>query len=129
VGLLYAVCLIAITESSASGGAQLRTAAVAYGLWAACEHLFLTAPPVLLPLGFALRRSPALGPRFSDSAIALGGAAIVLGLVGLFNAGPDNAGPVGTAINVLVGLQVLWAVIAAVSLHKRFQGASASVHS
>jgi hypothetical protein len=119
VGLLYAICLIAMAESSELGGTQLRTAPVAYGLWAACEHAFLLAPPVFLPLGFALRRSSALSSRFSTGAVLLGCAAIVLGLVGLFYAGSQNAGAAGIAINVLLGLQAVWVIAAAVSLQRR----------
>jgi hypothetical protein len=118
VGLLYAICLIAIAESSRMGGTQLRTGAVAYGLWAACEHAFLLAPPIFLPLGFALRGSSALGSRFSATAIALGVVSIVLGLVGLFYARPQNAGVAGVAINTLIGLEAVWVAAAAFSLFR-----------
>ena len=118
VGLFYAICLIAMAESSKLGGTQLRTALIAYGFWAACEHAFLLAPPVFLPLGFALRGSSTLGPRFSNTAIAFGCASILLGLVGLFGARPNNAGAAGSAINALIGLEVVWVVAAAVSLHR-----------
>jgi len=119
VGLFYAICLIAMAESAKMGGTQLRTVLIAYGLWAACEHAFLLAPPVFLPLGFALRGSSTLGSRFSKTAIAFGCASIVLGLVGLFAARPQNAGAAGIAINVLIGLEVSWVAAAAVSLHRR----------
>lgn len=119
VSLVYAISVIMLAESSKMGGTQLRTAAVAYGLFAACEHTFLLAPPVFLSLGFALRGSSLLGPRFSNSAAALGCAAVVVGLVGLFYAKPQNAGAAGLAINVLIGLQSLWVLVAAVSLQRR----------
>jgi hypothetical protein len=119
VSLVYAIFLIAIAEMSETGGTQLRTAVVAYGLWAACEHAFLLAPPVFLPLGFALRGSSILGGRFSTTAIGLGCAAIVVGLVGLFYARPQNAGAAGIAINLLIGLQAIWLLAAAASLHRR----------
>jgi hypothetical protein len=109
------------------GGPQLRTATVAYGLFAACEHTFLLAPPVFLPLGFALRGSPLLGSRFSKSAVALGCASIVLGAVGLFLARPNNAGAAGVAINALLGLEAIWVAAAALSLHQRRASASRSV--
>jgi hypothetical protein len=119
VGLVYAICLIAMAESAKLGGTQLRTTVIAYGLWAACEHAFLLAPPVLLPLGFALRGSRTLSSRFSDCAIALGCASVVLGLVGLLYARPQNGGAAGVTINVLIGLDVIWVLAAAVSLHRR----------
>lgn len=119
VGLFYAICLIAIAESAQLGGTQLRTTLIAYGLWGASEHAFLLAPPVFLPLGFALSGSSALGSRFSRTAVALGLAGILLGLAGLFYAGPQNAGAAGVAINLLVGLQAVWVLAAAVSLHRR----------
>lgn len=119
VGLFYAICLIAMAESARLGGTQLRTVSIAYGLWAACEHAFLLAPPVFLPLGFALRGSSTLGPRFSNTAVAFGCASIVLGALGLFAAGPQNAGAAGVAINVLIGLEVIWVIAAAVALHRR----------
>jgi len=119
VGLLYSICLIAIAESSKVGGSQLRTAGVAYGMWAACEHAFLLAPPVLLPLGLALRGSSALPTRFSITAVAFGCASIVLGLVGLFYAGPNATGAAGVAINALIGLESLWVLLAAASLCRR----------
>ena len=118
VGLVYAITVIAIAQTAALGGTQLATTAVAYGLFAACEHAFVLAPPVFLPLGFALRGSSVLSARFSNTAIALGCAEVVLGLVGLFYAGPNNAGAVGIAINVLIGLQGIWAIVAAVSLQR-----------
>lgn len=121
VGLVYAICLIAITESSSLGGAQLRTPTVAYGLWTACEHAFLVAPPAFLPLGFALRGSSALASRFSYAAVALGVSSVVLGLVGLFYARPNNAGPAGIAINLLIGLEAIWVAAAAVSLVRRYR--------
>lgn len=116
VGLLYAICLIAMAESAKLGGTQLHTVSIAYGLWGACEHAFLLAPPVFLPLGFALRGSSTLGSRFANTAIAFGCASIVLGFVGLFAAGPQNAGAAGVAINALIGLEVVWVVAAAGSL-------------
>lgn len=119
VSLVYAISVIMLAESSKIGGTQLQTAAVAYGLFAACEHTFLLAPPVFLSLGFALRGSSLLGRRFSKSAVALGCAAVVVGLVGLFYAKPQNAGPAGLAINVLIGLQSLWVLVAAGSLQRR----------
>jgi hypothetical protein len=127
VSLVYAISVIMLAESSKMGGTQLRTATVAYGLFAACEHTFLLAPPVFLPLGFALRGSSLLGSRFSKSAVALGCAAIVLGAVGLFYARPNNAGAAGVAINLLIGLEAIWVAAAALSLHRRRSSASHSV--
>ena len=54
VSLVYDFLLITIAQSAALGGQQTTTALVAYGLFAAAEHVFLLAPPLLLPLGLIL---------------------------------------------------------------------------
>jgi hypothetical protein len=113
ISLVYDVCLIAMAQGAAIGGSQLTTAPAEYGLWAASEHAFLIAPAIFLPLGFALRGSAVLPRAFSTSAIALGCISEALGLVGLFYAHPNNHGAAGTAINVLVGIEVLWVLAAA----------------
>jgi hypothetical protein len=113
ISLVYDVCLIAMAQGAAIGGSQLTTAPAEYGLWAASEHAFLIAPAIFLPLGFALRGSAVLPRVFSSSAIALGCISEALGLVGLFYAHPNNHGAAGTAINVLVGIEVLWVLAAA----------------
>jgi hypothetical protein len=113
ISLVYDVCLIAIAQGPALGGPQLATASIAYGVWAGCEHAFLIAPAILLPLGFALRGSAVLLRGFSNWAIALGCISEVLGLVGLFYAHPNNGGAAGIAINVLVGVEVIWVLAAA----------------
>jgi hypothetical protein len=113
ISLVYDVCLIAIAQGPALGGPQLTTASIAYGVWAGCEHAFLIAPAILLPLGFALRGSTVLPRGFSRSAIGLGCISEALGLVGLFYAHPNNGGAAGIAINVLVGVEVIWVLAAA----------------
>jgi hypothetical protein len=113
ISLVYDVCLIAMAQAPALGGPQLRTGSVAYGLWAACEHAFLIAPAILLPLGFALRGSTALPLAFGNSAIVLGCISEVLGLIGLFYAHPNNGGAAGNAIDVLVAAEVIWVLAAA----------------
>ena len=113
ISLVYDVCLIAMAQGPALGGPQLGTVSVAYGLWAACEHAFLIAPAILLPLGFALRGSAVFHRAFSTSAIALGCVSEALGLVGLFYAHPNNGGAAGVALNVLVGVEVIWVLGAA----------------
>jgi hypothetical protein len=102
-----------MAQGPALGGAQLATGSVAYGIWAACEHAFLIAPAIFLPLGFALWGSTVLPGAFSRSAIALGCVSQALGLVGLFYAHPNNGGAAGLAINVLVGIEVIWVLAAA----------------
>jgi hypothetical protein len=114
ISLVYDVCLIALAQSAAVGGPQLTTGTVAFGLYAACEHAFLIAPAILLPLGFALRGSAALPRAFSNGAIALGCVSEALGLVGLFYAHANNGGAAGVAINALVGVEVIWVLAAAV---------------
>jgi hypothetical protein len=113
ISLVYDVCLIAMAQGPVLGGPQLRTGSIAYGLWAACEHAFLIAPAILLPLGFALRGSTVLPRAFSNSAIALGCVSEALGLVGLFYAHPNNGGSAGIGINVLVDVEVIWVLAAA----------------
>jgi hypothetical protein len=113
ISLVYDVCLIAMAQGPALGGPQLTTGPVAYGLWAGCEHAFLIAPAIFLPLGFALRGSTVLPRAFSNWAIALGCVSEALGLVGLFYAHPNNGGAAGVAINVLVGVEVIWVLATA----------------
>ena len=114
ISLVYDVALIALAQSAAVGGPQLTIGNVAFGLYAACEHAFLIAPAVLLPLGFALRGSAVLPRAFSNGAIALGCVSEALGLVGLFYAHANNGGAAGVAIDVLVGVEVIWVLAAAV---------------
>jgi hypothetical protein len=121
ISLVYDVTLIAMAQSSAFGGPQLTTGTVAYGLFAAVEHAFLIAPAIFLPLGFALRGSAVLPRAFSNWAIALGCVSEVLGLVGLFYAHPNNHGAAGVAINVLVGVEVIWVLAAAVYTLRRMR--------
>jgi hypothetical protein len=115
VSLVYDVMLIAIAQSAALGGRQTTTALVAYGLFAAAEHVFLLAPPLLLPLGLILLRVPVLPRVLARLAVILGGAAPVLGLAGLSTVTANNNGPVGAAVNVLVAAQGLWIIAAAIT--------------
>ncbi|MGH9094183.1 MAG: hypothetical protein ACRDXE_03385 [Acidimicrobiales bacterium] len=112
VSLFYDVCLIALAQSSATGGAQSMTGPVAYGLFAAAEHVFLIAPSLFLPLGFVVLAADVLPPAFGYLALGFGISAEVLGLVGLFTASANNGGTGGAAINVLVGVQALWIIAA-----------------
>jgi hypothetical protein len=116
VSLVYDVMLIAIAQSAALGGAQTTTALVAYGLFAAAEHVFLLAPPLLLPLGLILLRTQLLPRIFALLAVILGILGPILGLAGLFTVTANNNGPVGAAINVLVAAQGLWVIGASVTL-------------
>ena len=119
VSLVYDLLLIAIAQSAALGGEQTTTALVAYGLFAAAEHVFLLAPPLLLPLGLILLRTPILPRPFALLAVILGVTGPVLGLVGLFTVTANNNGPAGAAINALVGAQGLWMIAAAVAMPLR----------
>jgi hypothetical protein len=119
VSLVYDVMLIAIAQSAALGGPQAITAVVAYGLFAAVEHVFLIAPPLLLPLGLILLRTPLLPRAFAWLAVILGALGPILGLAGLFTVTADNNGPVGAAINALVAAQGLWIIAAALTLPLR----------
>jgi hypothetical protein len=69
VSLVYDVTVIAIAQSGALGGPQTTTAVAAYGLFAAVEHVFLLAPPLLLPLGLILLRTPLLPRPFAWLAV------------------------------------------------------------
>jgi hypothetical protein len=125
VSLVYDVTLIAIAQSASVGGPQATTALVSYGLFAAVEHVFLLAPPLLLPLGLILLRTRILPRPLAMAAVALGVASPVLGLAGLFTVTANNNGPVGAAINALVALDGLWVMIAAVMLavrRRRYDG-------
>jgi hypothetical protein len=116
VSLLYDATLIATAQSAVLGGQQASTALVAYGLFAATEHLFLLAPPLLLPLGLILARTALLPRAFARLAVLLGVLGPVLGLVGLFTVTGNNNGLVGMAINVLVAAQGFWMIGASVAL-------------
>ena len=63
---------IAIAQSAALGTHQTTTALVAYGLFAAAEHVFLLAPPLFLPLGLILLRIPLLPRAFALLAVTFG---------------------------------------------------------
>ena len=92
---------------------------MAYGLFAAAEHVFLLAPALLLPLGLILLRTPVLPRPFAPAAVILGVTGPVLGLAGLFTVTANNNGPVGAAINALVAAQGLWVIAAAATLALR----------
>lgn len=115
ITLVYDVMLIAIAQSAAPGDPQTTTAVAAWGLSAAVEHVFLIAPPLLLPLGLILLRTPLLPRAFAWLAVILGALGPALGLVGLFTVTANN-GPTGVAINALVAAQVLWIAAASIML-------------
>src|SRR5690348_6503798 len=71
VSLVYDVMLIAIAQSATLAGPHAITAVVAYGLFAAVEHVFLIIPPLLLPLGLILLRAPLLPRAFARLAVIL----------------------------------------------------------
>jgi hypothetical protein len=127
VSVLYDVTLIAMALSAAIGGVQTATAVVAYGLFAAVEHVFLIAPPLLLPLGLVLLRTPALPRLFAWLVVILGTLSPILGLAGLFTVTANNNGPMGAAINALLSAQGLWIAAASITLltgatrHQRFR--------
>jgi hypothetical protein len=101
---------------------------VAYGLFAAVEHVFLIAPPLLLPLGLVLLRTPVLPRPFALLAVVLGALGPVLGLAGLFTITASNNGPVGAVINALVAVQGLWIAAASIALaYRRPHVTSASI--
>jgi hypothetical protein len=124
VSLVYDVTLIAIAQSAALGGRQTATALVAYGLFAATEHVFLLAPPLFLPLGLILLRTALLPRVFAPLAVTFGVIAPFLGLAGLFAVTANNNGPVGAAINVLVAAEAMWIIAASLTLPLRKPQAS-----
>jgi hypothetical protein len=75
----------------------------------AVQHVFLVAPALLLPLGVVLAASRLLPAAFAFSALALGAALQVLGLLGLFLA-------LQPVIDVVLIVQALWFVAAAIAL-------------
>jgi hypothetical protein len=124
VSLVYDVTLIAIAQSAVLGGRQTTTALVAYGLFAATEHVFLLVPPLFLPLGLILLRTAILPRVFALVAVTFGVIAPVLGLAGLFTVTANNNGAVGAAINVLVAAEALWIIAASLTLPLRKPRAS-----
>lgn len=128
VSLAYDVMLIAVAQSAALGGRQTTTALVAYGLFAAVEHVFLLAPPLLLPLGLILLRAPVLPRPFAVLAVTLGALGPVLGVAGLFTVIANNNGPTGAAINALVAAQGLWIIAASLTLPLRRPPAATAPH-
>jgi hypothetical protein len=119
VSLVYDVTLIAFAQSAALGGRQATTALVAYGLFAATEHVFLLVPPLFLPLGLILLRTAILPRLFALLAVTFGVIAPFLGLAGLFTVTANNNGPVGAAINALVAAEAIWIVAASLTLPLR----------
>jgi hypothetical protein len=124
VSLVYDITLIAFAQSAALGGRQTTTALVAYGLFAATEHVFLLVPPLFLPLGLILLRTAILPRVFALLAVTFGVIAPFLGLAGLFAVTANNNGPVGAAINALVAAEALWIIAAALTLPLRKPQAS-----
>lgn len=124
VSLVYDVMVIAFAQSATLGGHQTTTALVAYGLFAATEHVFLLAPPLFLPLGLILLRTPVLPRPFALLAVTFGVIAPILGLAGLFTVTANNNGPVGAAINALVAAEGLWIIAASLTLPLRARSAS-----
>ena len=88
-------------------------------MFAAAEHVFLLAPPLLLPLALILLRIPVLPRPFAWLAVILGITGPILGLAGLFTVTANNNGAAGTAINALVAAQGLWIIAAAMTLPLR----------
>jgi hypothetical protein len=81
--------------------------------------VFLLVPLLFLPLGLILLRARVLPRPFALSAVIFGVIAPVLGLAGLFTVTANNNGPVGAAINVLVGVESLWILAASLVLPRR----------
>jgi hypothetical protein len=75
----------------------------------AVQHVFLIAPALLLPLGVVLLGSDVLPHGFARSALVMGATLQILGRGGLFNA-------LQSIINIVLILQSLWFVAAAVTL-------------
>jgi hypothetical protein len=124
VSLVYDVTLIAIAQSATLGGRQTTTALVAYGLFAATEHVFLLVPPLFLALGLILLRTAILPRVFALLAVTFGVIAPCLGLAGLFAVTANNNGPVGAVINLLVAAEALWILAASLTLPLRKPRAS-----
>ena len=81
----------------------------------AVQHVFLIAPPLLLPLGIVLIRSRLLPLMLVYLGLALGTALQILGLAGLFHV-------LQPLIDVILIVQALWFVAAAVVLIARSVG-------
>ncbi len=85
----------------------------------AVQHIFLIAPALLLPLGFVLRDSRVLPRVFALTALLLGVTLQLLGLIGLL-------WPLQSLIDVLLIVQSLWFVAAAVGVLRYGTGNAAA---
>jgi hypothetical protein len=98
------------------------SALASHNLIKAVQHVFLIAPALLLPLGFVLLSSDVLPRVFAYSALAMGAALQVFGLLGLFNV-------LQPMIDVFLIVQAFWFVAAAVALLLRGSRATATTFS
>jgi len=107
VSLVEITFYLAAVEALAKGDPALGT--VVDVLIKAVQHVFLIAPALLLPLSVVLLGSRVLPRAFGYLAAALGATLQTLGLLGLLH-------PLQPVIDVLLIVQALWFVTAAVAL-------------
>jgi hypothetical protein len=107
VSLLEVTFYLAAVQATEAG--DTVGGLTANNLIKAVQHVFLIAPAVLLPLGVVLRSSRILPRGFAETALSIGAALQLLGLVGLLL-------PLQSVIDVILIAQSLWFVAAAVAI-------------
>lgn len=107
VSLVEIAFYLSAIQSGESG--DLTAMATSLQLIKAVQHVFLIAPALLLPVGFAILGSRLLPRILGYLGIALGVALEIFGLVGLFNV-------LQPVIDVVLIVQEVWMLAAAIAL-------------
>jgi hypothetical protein len=114
LALIEGATALAAIQAGATGHPEFSVAFI--DLNSVFVHVFTIAPSLFLTLGFALRGTRLLPNSFAGSAIALGVAFQVLGVVGLF------VSSVLLAVILVLLAQQVWTLAAAVALGARREG-------
>ncbi len=120
VSLVEIAFYLAAVQAAEAG--DTASALASNNLIKAVQHVFLISPALLLPVGFVLLGSDVLPRAFAYSALAIGAALQVLGLLGLFRL-------LQPVIDVLLIVQAAWFVAAAVVMIVRQSKVTATGHS
>ena len=107
VSLIEVTFYIAAAHAIVSGDARLGL--VTDGLIRSVQHVFLIAPALLIPVGWALVKSRTLGPLLAYSALAIGIALQMLGLAGMIR-------PLQPIVDDVLYVQAAWFVFAGIAL-------------
>lgn len=117
VSLVEVIFYLAAAQAATAG--DVTTGLVSNAIIKAVQHVFLIAPALLIFLGIVLFASPLLPRIFAYLALLLGVALQVFGLVGLFHL-------LQPVIDILLIVQALWFVAAAITLLLRRKSVAAS---